>query len=392
MDALAAIAAKPRRVVAGLLSGTSADGIDCAVCSIDAGGPRARVHLETFRSEPFDPALRERIRLAPGGGARAIAELHVELGDAFADALLRTLVLSGIPEESVDLVGSHGQTVFHHDGTGVRATLQLGDGDRIAERTGFPVVSDFRARDVAAGGEGAPLTPYADAVLFAAPSGVRRAVLNLGGIANVTLLPSRAGEEVVAFDTGPANAPLDRLARLATGGALSFDEDGALAAAGRVDAELLARLLAHPYLARKPPKSTGIETFGDAFVKELVATHRGADADLLATATAFVAESAARGVRAAAGGAVDEVVLAGGGARNPTLVAALAARLAPARVRISDDLGVRSDAREAMAFALLANDAVLGLATSLPHVTGARRAVTLGKLSFPPPRAPFRSA
>ncbi len=385
MDALDALRRKPSRLVAGLLSGTSADAIDCAVCSIEGGGPPsagragARVRLEAFRSHPWDPELRRRaldpapVRLAE------LADLHAAIGDAFAEACLATLVKAGIPEEAVDLVGSHGQTVFHHSGAAPRVTLQLGDGDRIAARTGFPVVSDFRARDVAEGGEGAPLTPYGDLVLFAAPPGERRAVLNLGGIANVTWLGERP-DDVIAFDTGPANAPLDRLARRASGGALPFDRDGALAAAGRVDRELVEEMLRHPFLHRPPPKSTGTETFGDAFVEDLVQRRGPAGPDLLAAATAFVAESVAMAFR---GRPVDRVVVAGGGVRNATLMARLRDALAPARVEASDEHGVPAEAREAMIFALLANDAILGLPTSLPSVTGARRAATLGKLSFP---------
>lgn len=394
MERLAALARKPRRLVLGLLSGTSADAIDCAVCSIEGAGvprggcPGATVRLEAFHGSPFDPALRARSLDASRLDARGVAELHAALGDAFADAALRTLVLHGIPEEAVDLVGSHGQTVYHHAGEPPRATLQLGDADRIAERTGFPVVSDFRARDVAAGGEGAPLTPYADLVLFpVAPGAPRRAVVNLGGIANVTVLdpdPSR----VVAFDTGPANAPLDRLARAVSGGDASFDAEGRLAAAGRVDETLLAELMRHPFLARKPPKSTGVEAFGDAFVDDLARRRGRADADLLATVTAFVADSIADALRRhVPGGMPAEIVVAGGGSRNATLVARLA-RATGVRVVSSDERGVPTQAREAMAFALLANDALFGLPTSLPQVTGARRAVTLGKLSLPPARLP----
>jgi anhydro-N-acetylmuramic acid kinase len=386
VERLAAIARKRARLVVGLLSGTSADALDAAVCSIEGGGPGARVRLEAFGSRPLDPALRERIAGAGSAGAREIAELHGDLGEAFAEACLSVLVAAGVPEEAVDLVGSHGQTVHHHSGEGKRSTLQLGDGDRIAERTGFPVVSDFRARDVAAGGEGAPLTPYADLVLFAptTPEGGRRAVLNLGGIANVTIL-DRDPARVVAFDTGPANAPLDRLARRISGGELSCDAGGELAAKGEVDRALLAELLRHPFLARRPPKSTGTEAFGDAFVDGLVARRGRADASLLATATAFVAESVAAALRAHAppGPAVGEVVVAGGGVRNGTLLARLREALPGVRVVPSDERGVPARAREAMAFALLANDACLGLPTNLPRVTGARRAATLGKLSFP---------
>ncbi|MBL8692905.1 MAG: anhydro-N-acetylmuramic acid kinase [Planctomycetes bacterium] len=400
MDLFTRFAQKPRRLVVGLLSGTSADAIDCAVCSIEGGaipprtgGPDAattrRVRLEAFRSQPYDPALRSKILAAESLDVRGIAELHAAIGDAFAESCLRALVHAGIPEEAVDAVGSHGQTIYHHSGREPRVTLQLGDGDRIAERTGFLTVSDFRARDVAAGGEGAPLTPYADRVLFAPKdSSTRRAVLNLGGIANITLLgPLR--ESTIAFDTGPANAPLDRLARLYSEGALSCDFDGAIAARGTVDEELLKRLMAHPFLSRQPPKSTGPEEFGDLLVSELVRAVGRVTPDLFATVTEFVAQSVALGLRQALyvdrqPSAELELVVAGGGARNKSLLDRITAAVAPARVVLSDALGVPTQAREAMAFALLAHDALLGLPTNLPSVTGARRPACLGKISLPP--------
>lgn len=396
MDVLAKIARKPVRLVAGLLSGTSADGIDCAVCSIEGGGPPADVHtgapraaarvkLEAFSTTPYDPGLRARLRRLDNCTAREVAELHAALGDAFAEALLRTVVLHGIPEEALDLAGSHGQTVYHHSGVKPSCTLQLGDADRIAERAGVPVVSDFRARDIAAGGEGAPLTPYADLVLFARPAGAagRRAVLNLGGIANVTILDDDP-RRVVAFDTGPANAPLDRLVRILTNGSQSYDSGGRLAAEGRVRGDLLEAWMRHPFLERRPPKSTGTEVFGDPFVAQAIERHGGVDRDLLATLTAFVARSVVDALRrfAPPGPAIAEVVVAGGGAANETLLSHFRRELEPAAVIPSDALGVPARAREAMAFALLANDAILGLPTSLPSVTGARQAVTLGKLSF----------
>lgn len=378
--------------MAGLLSGTSADAIDCAICSIEGGGPArdvitgaprtpARVKLEAFRSHPWDPALRELLLHSADWTVRDVAACHAAVGDAFAEALLRTLVLSGIPEEAVDLVGSHGQTVYHHCGTTPKVTLQIGDPDRIAEKTGFAVIGDFRARDVAGGGEGAPLTPYADTVLFPVPEGSRRAVLNLGGIGNITILDADP-RRVVAFDTGPANAPLDRLAGILSGGSERFDGEGRIAASGKVLETLLAQCLQHPFLRKAPPKSTGTEEFGAAFVDALVKKH-GASADLMATLAEFVAQCVVVSLRVARVPEVDEVVVAGGGSRNLEVMRRLRAALAPAPVIPSDERGVPAAAREAMAFAILANDALLGLPTSLPRVTGAAHPATLGKLSFP---------
>ena len=385
---------KSARVVVGMISGTSADSIDAAVCRISGAGvptadrDGARVELLHYGESPYDPELKARILNLAQLDVRAIAELNVQVGEAFAHACLKTVDEAGLKPSDVDLIGSHGQTVYHHSSVpGARgATHQVGDGDVIAERTGAMVVCDFRARDIAGGGEGAPISPYADMILYAprdrTAAADRRAILNLGGIANVTVLdpdPSR----VFGFDTGPANTLLDRLARRLTDGALSCDQDGALARAGRVDQGFVERLLSEdPYLNRKPPKSTGFEMYGDAFVERAGSLLGRFDADLMASLTEFtartVADAFARFVPPVA-----EVVGAGGGVKNPVLIGRIAKLLAPARFVLGDDRGVPGDAREAMAFAILANDALFGLPTSLPAVTGARRPATLGKFCLP---------
>ncbi len=382
---------KPARLVVGLMSGTSADSIDVAVCRMTGQGAEVGVELLHYREHPHDPEVKRRLIGPDGLDVRGVAELHVLIGEAFAAACRATLEEAGIPTADVDVIGSHGQTVYHHSGIAgaIRATLQVGDGDVIAVRTGCPVISDFRARDVAAGGEGAPLSPIADAVLFARRDGEgpdrRRAILNLGGIANITLLDDDPAR-VFGFDTGPANAPLDRLARRLSGGALACDRDGQFARAGRVDDRLLADLLEHdPFPARRPPKSTGFEMYGDAFVDGAAGRHGGFDAGLMATLTEFVARTVALGIRQcdALGPPVEEIVAAGGGVKNPVLMERIAALVAPVPVRRSDELGVPSDAREAMAFAVLADMTLRGSAACLPPVTGAAAPKLLGKLSFP---------
>ncbi len=382
---------KPERLVVGLMSGTSADSIDVAICRMTGQGAEVGVELLHYREHPHDPEVKRRLIGPDGLDVRGVAELHVLIGEAFAAACRATLEDAAISTADVDVIGSHGQTVYHHSGIAgaIRATLQVGDGDVIAVRTGCHVISDFRARDVAAGGEGAPLSPIADAVLFARRDGEgpgrRRAILNLGGIANITLLgddPAR----VLGFDTGPANAPLDRLARRLSGGALACDRDGQFARAGRVDDRLLADLLEHdPFPARRPPKSTGFEMYGDAFVDRAAGRHGGYDADLMATLTEFVARTVALGIHQcdALGPPVEEIVAAGGGVKNPVLMERIAALVAPVPVRRSDELGVPSDAREAMAFAVLADMTLRGSAAHLPLVTGADSPKLLGKLSFP---------
>src|ERR1700679_2038165 len=251
---------KPSRLVVGLMSGTSADSIDVALCRLKGHGTETRAELVHYQEHSHDPVVKRHILKASDLGLRAIAELNVSLAEAFAEACLHTLEQAGFVPAEVDLIGSHGQTIYHHSGVpgARRATLQLGDGDIIAVRTGRYVISDFRARDIAAGGEGAPLSPIADTILFASgefEKPCRRAIINLGGIANLTVLdadPTR----VFGFDTGPANAPLDRLARRLSGGQLACDQDGRFARAGRVNERLLSELLERDlFLARRLPKS-----------------------------------------------------------------------------------------------------------------------------------------
>jgi anhydro-N-acetylmuramic acid kinase len=382
---------KPSRMVVGLMSGTSADSIDVAVCRIDGHGPNVGVELVHYQDHAHDPDVRRLVLAAADLNVRALAELNVRVGEAFAEACLTTLKQMGLAPHDVDLIGSHGQTVYHHSGVAgtIRATLQVGDGDVIAVRTGHYVLSDFRARDIAAGGEGAPLSPVADAVLFGRrkldAERCRRAILNLGGIANLTVLDDDPAR-VFGFDTGPANAPLDRLARRLSGGVLACDRDGQIARAGSVDEPLLADLLeTDPFLSRRPPKSTGFEVYGDAFVARAAHVHGGYDADLMATLTEFVARTIACVFRQCAenGPPIEEIIVAGGGVKNPVLMERIAALLAPLPIRRSDDVGVPSDAREAMAFAVLADMTLRGVAACLPPVTGAIAPKLLGKLSFP---------
>jgi len=393
---------KSRLRVAGLMSGTSADGVDAAIVDIAPAGSLLaqssrpwrqvsrrgdRVRVVAFATFPYPPALRRRILdLAHADTARVddLCRLNFALGEVFADALENLARRSRIALGSIDLVGSHGQTVRHlpkrrRGG----ATLQLAEPSVIAERTGILTVADFRPRDVAAGGEGAPLVPFADHFLFRDRRKVR-AVQNIGGIANVTYLAPRAGlETLIAFDTGPGNMVIDRAAERATRGRARYDAGGRLAARGRVDAALLAELMRHPYLKRRPPKSTGRETFGRTFADNLYdrARRRGMrPADIVATVTAWTAETIADAYRRFLPRSPDEVILSGGGARNATLLARLAEAVAPARVRLSDELGIDADAKEAVSFAILAWATVRGQANNVPSATGARRAVVLGKI------------
>lgn len=375
--------------IVGLMSGTSADAVDAALVEWpEAGDEPQPFALLAFREQPLEPELQARIHTLAAAelpGKQALAELaalDVLLADRFAEAALAVVREAGVPLDSVRAVASHGQTVAHHPE--VSASLQIGDPSRLAQRVGRPVVADFRARDLAAGGQGAPLAPFFHWAALRDPA-EPRAVLNLGGIANLTGLPAAPTPAGVrAFDVGPANSLLDGVLRAATGGAERIDTDGRRAARGRVDEGLLARLLDDDYLRQRPPKSTGRERYGKAMAEalwhEAEAAGRSLD-DLLATLGRAVAESVGRAIEDFLGEPEPprRLLVCGGGARNPTTMALLAERLPGLAVEPTDAHGVPADAVEAMAFALMGRNAVLGLPNHLPACTGARHAAVLGE-------------
>ena len=377
-------------LIVGLMSGTSLDGIDAALVEVE-GTTEETVSANLVRALPlpYDEPRREAIHAAIAAGtAEALCGLHADLGEWLAEAAIRVCAEAGVALDTVDAIGSHGQTVWHRPPSTERrgATLQLGDPATIAERTGVAVVSDFRTRDVAAGGQGAPLVPWVDRLLFSAPDRAR-ALQNIGGIGNVTRVPAKgSAEPAFAFDTGPGNALIDAAVELATDRRLTFDRDGVLAARGEVDGDLLAELLRHPYFAAAPPKSTGRETFGRPFVARLVeATRPEGDRDwldLVATLTELTARTIADAYgRWVLPKGVDEVVVTGGGARNPTLVGRLRTLLAPLPVVDGATLGIDPDAKEAVAFALLAWAHLHGIAANVPAATGAAGPRVLGSLT-----------
>ena len=354
--------------LAGILSGTSLDGIDVAICELTPHGEGVRVRCEHFATVPFEERLRTRIVAAypPAPvGTLELSALHAAIGEAFGAA-----VRAVAGDAALDAVASHGVTLAH-DGA-AHHTLQLGDPFRIRERTATTVVYDFRSADTAAGGTGAPLVPFVDALLFGdrAPC----VALNLGGIANLTVLP-----EGTAFDAGPANLPIDTYVTLRTRGARRFDRDGELARAGTPSAELLAELLDDPYLRRPPPKTAGREEYGAPYIERLRAQLDGLSLpDAVATLTAFTVHSVAAAVRGAA--AARLVVVSGGGARNPALLQGLRNALPGLEVLPSDAFGVDADAKEAIAFAVLGYTALRGRAAGLPKVTGASGPRVLGAI------------
>jgi anhydro-N-acetylmuramic acid kinase len=391
LAALLALRARPSRLVVGLMSGTSADGTDAALCELSGAGETTRARVLGYVTIPFPRPLRERIYALGEADASELCEVNVLIGETFSEAVFAVCRAAGVAPRDLHLIGSHGQTAAHRPRSAGRigATLQIGEAAVIAERTGLPVICDFRVRDVAAGGEGAPLVPLVDHLLFRA-TGVRRVVQNIGGIANVTLVGDRL-EDLVAFDTGPGNMALDAVARAASRGVDAYDVDGERAARGQIDTALLAELHRHPFLAQAPPKTTGRELFGRSFVYPLLDrfSHRAPSApelspldDLLATLTRFTAETIARAYREHLPVPPDEIYLCGGGAANPTLRRHLEALCAPTPVRDTGALGIEAKAKEAVAFAVLANETLFGHPGNVPRATGAHGPRVLGKISF----------
>ncbi len=386
--------------IIGLMSGTSADGIDVAVADIsgaplDVGGAGLAVQQVGFAAVPWPEERRRLIfdLFANQAPPSALCRANFALGETFADAVHTALAELGLPLATVDLVGSHGQTIWHDVADGrVTSTLQIGEPAVIAARTGVTTVADFRVADVAEGGQGAPLVSAFDWHLLrpAPASGGWRAVQNIGGIGNVTFLPPQGDDAApLAFDTGPGNALIDWAAGAATGGAWTYDRDGELASEGRVLERLLAKWLAHPFFGAPPPKTTGRELFSVDLARDwraAVQADGGGPLDLVATLTELTAASIADAYARFAPGPVAEVVVGGGGARNPALMAAierqLLARLGhPVPITTHEALGIDSDAKEALAFALLAYLCWHGWPGNVPTCTGARRPAILGQIA-----------
>ena len=376
---------------AGLMSGTSVDGIDAVLVRIDGDSREAfEWRLLAFDTTPYSEDQRKIILGAlEGGTPDTLCRLGASLGEWFASAVRDICEEAGVETRDLTAIGSHGQTVWHVPPTDADrgATLQLGDAATLAERTGAPVISDFRSRDVAVGGHGAPLVPWLDEMLFSSVDR-RRAIQNLGGMANVTWLPPVGSPEpVIAFDTGPGVALIDGAVQRATAGALPYDRDGAMALRGHAHESLLEGLLDDAYFRAPPPKSTGREHFGRALLDRVVKRlDPGEDeqlwCDLVATLTAFTAHSISEAYHAwVLPRGLDEVFLVGGGANNPALVGAITQELDSVPVRSGMELGVDPDAREALAFAFLAWAHLNGIAGNIPSVTGAEGPRVLGSMT-----------
>lgn len=382
MERLVAIARKSERTVVGLNSGTSMDGIDACVVKIRGGGAQAHITLVSHVARPFNDSVRETLLRAPDLTAVEVCQLHRLLGEEFAEVARAAVLAADLTLDEIDLVGSHGQTFVHLPSrSGSTSTLQGGDADIISARLGVPVIADFRAADVAAGGAGAPLMPWLDMALLADVPGTL--ALNLGGILAWTWLPG-GRDGVLATDAGPCNVPLDLLAQRASAGKLRCDVDGKLALSGRVIPELLATLVADPWMSYPFPKTTGRERFGVEHVDRVLSAYaRSTVADLIATHLEFTGVAFRRSLDVVIGGVerIRRVVASGGGIHNPALMRSLSAALGGQDIVSSAAIGIPGEAKEAVLFALLANDRILGIPAGLPAVTGASCPALLGKIA-----------
>jgi len=388
------------KLVLGMMSGTSADGIDVALVRISGAPPNLNARLLSHASVKYPPALRKEIlRVAEQRPliAGTLSQLNFRLGELFAGAAIAACRHFRVALSKIALVGSHGQTIFHQGrpipyfGSPTASTLQIGEPSVIAARTGITTVGDFRPADIALRGQGAPLVPYADYLLYRHTK-LGRISLNLGGIANITVLPRAAKpQQVLAFDTGPANMLIDALVAHFTQSRLRFDKNARLAMQGRSLPALLDDLLGDPYLKLAPPKSTGREYYGHAYLKMLFSLgrhYRASPNDLIRAATIFTALSVVDALNrfVLPTTRIQQLIVSGGGAHNPLILAQLAAALPGIEVLPSGRLGIPEDAKEALAFALLAYETFHQRPANLPSATGARGLAILGKISYAPPR------
>jgi len=391
--------AKPLLVL-GLMSGTSADGIDIALAHISGAPPHLNAKLLAHTSTKFPIAVRKEIlRVAEQHpiSAGELSQLHFRLGEIYADAALAACKRFRVSPRRIAIIGNHGQTIFHQGkptnylGSLTASTLQIGEPSVIAAKTGITTVADFRPADIALGGQGAPLVPYADYLLYR-DAKLGRVSLNLGGIANITVLPAGCKpSQVFAFDTGPANILIDALVAHFTHGRQRFDKNAHLATQGRTIPALIDELMRDPYLKQLPPKSTGREYYGHAYIQKLLALakkHRAQPNDLIRAATIFTALSVVDALHrfVLPKHKIHQLIVSGGGAQNPLIQAQLSAALAPIQLLPSKEFNVPTDAKESFAFALLAYETFHHRPSNIPSATGAHSPAILGKISYALPR------
>lgn len=382
---------KSERLIIGLNSGTSMDSMDIALVRINGSGMSAHLHLQMYNHFLFPDGLKEHFLSAIDSGSLTdISQLNVLLGRVFANTVNQFIELLGIKAEDIDLIGSHGQTIFHHPTAErffrypIRSTLQIGDPSVIAQETGILTVGDFRSADVAAGGSGAPLTPYLDYIVFRSDTR-NRGVLNIGGIANFSVLTKNTSlYEMKAFDTGPGNMMIDYIVQKFFD--VPCDKDGEIARSSTHHAELLEELMRHPYLFQSLPKSTGREIFGQHYCQHLIAHYPSlTPEEFVSTFTEFTARSVHDQYRrfVEPHAPWDELIVSGGGARNTFLMERLKFHFKNVDMKFSSDFNIPTDAKEAILFALLANEAISGNPANIPHVTGAKKKAVLGKICPP---------
>lgn len=374
---------KSSRIVLGLMSGTSHDGVDAAIAKITRSGLDSKVRLIHHEHSSYPSTLENRIAAAYDSKASDICMMNFEIGDFFAKAALSCISGSGLSSGDIDLIASHGQTIYHSPPELNRrgSTLQIGESSIIAYKTGIPVVSDFRPADMARNGHGAPLVPFADYILFH-KKGKVRAAQNIGGIANVTVVTPGINE-VFAFDTGPGNSLINGAMHLLF--KKSYDKNGMIARSGEPDSSILKEFMAHSYFSKKPPKSTGRETFGLNLINTIASRKRIRPEDLIATLTYFTALSIKNAYDRfiLKKYKISEIILSGGGSRNSYLVSLLKELFNPILVTTSDSYGIPAMAKEALCFAILANETISGRPSNLPQVTGASGSAILGKITLP---------
>jgi anhydro-N-acetylmuramic acid kinase len=373
------------------MSGTSADGIDAVAAKIGREDVKLRAEVLAHLHRPFKPTLRQRVlRVCLHGSVAEICELNFLLGEHFAEAALAVIRKANLQPRQIAAIGCHGQTIHHLPNALTPSTLQIGEPAVIAERSGITTIADFRVRDMAAGGQGAPLVPFVDWAFFT-DDFRPRIVQNIGGIGNLTFLPPGAKlEEVVAFDTGPGNMVLDAVVSAMSRGRESYDRNGCWAARGKISEKLLAEMMSHPFLKKRPPKTTGREEFGELFVQKILSSARQMRLraeDIVATTTAFTASSIVEAYSRFIFPKLNQaqlnklhVILGGGGAKNPTLRRMLEERVPQVTFLTHEDFGIANSAKEALAFAVLANETLAGRPGNVPSATGAKNAVVLGKI------------
>lgn len=394
MHKLIRVLKKDIKLVVGLMSGTSVDGVDAALVKIHGNGMDTKTEMIAFKNYPYDEQVRKRIfeLFVPGTSTvDKICHMNFLLGEIFARAALDIIAEAGYTPEDIDIIGSHGQTIYHmpnpidDSGYNVRSTLQIGESAVIAERTGIITVDDFRVRDMAAGGQGAPLVPYTEYMIYR-DKNKNIALQNIGGISNVTVIPVNCSmDEVFAFDNGPGNMVIDEVVKRITNGNQNYDKDGQMAGKGTINGMLLDYLMDDKYFRLPLPKTTGREYFGSAYVDRLMNRARELNIereDLVATVTALTAKSIADSYKyyILDKYRLDRVIIGGGGSYNKTLLKFIKGYLKNIEVITQENLGFSSDAKEAVAFAILANEAINGYANNIPKVTGAKRPVVMGKI------------